>query len=168
MEDAFPQLPLPEFSVIEIECSSGVPLRVAEILQRSGIPGGMIGYEYRPLSEAVPLEVARDRVMVAFGSSGLLGRICIDVATGEIVHTPKVGSLVVTHVNETLYRFMRTVETVVDRFPFYDEDAGDRRFVEVAEELRRMIASLDATALVHNGFWDGFCEDVSAGDYATW
>jgi hypothetical protein len=37
----------------------------------------------------------------------------------------------------------------------------------VAEELRDLVSGIDETALVHDGFWETFCDDVAIGDYAT-
>ncbi|MFE4336569.1 hypothetical protein ACFRQM_46705 [Streptomyces sp. NPDC056831] len=36
----------------------------------------------------------------------------------------------------------------------------------MAEELRDLVSNIDETALVHNGFWETFCDDVAIGDYA--
>jgi hypothetical protein len=37
-----------------------------------------------------------------------------------------------------------------------------------ADEVRAFVAAVDASALVHNGFWETLCEDVSMVDYADW
>lgn len=127
----------------------------------------MIGYEYRSLAQAEFLEGIPPNGLVAFGRSGLLGRIGVDVATGEVVHIPKVQSAKVTHVNKDIRVFTRCVSAVIDRFPLYQEDA-EEEFELVADEVRDIIVRIDETALTHNGFWDGFCEDVAMGDYADW
>ena len=162
MIEPLPGLPRPEFTLIHIESSPEVPPYIARELLEAGIPGGLIGYEYRPLAEAVFLDGIRGSGLVAVATSGLLGRICVDVATGEIVHIPKVESTAVTHVNGELDLFTRCVSGVIDRFPFYGEDDGEEKFEGVADEIRDIIAAVDGTALVHNGFWDGLCEDVES------
>ncbi|GHD63816.1 hypothetical protein GCM10010317_061180 [Streptomyces mirabilis] len=168
MIESLPELPRPEFTVIHVESSPEVPPDIARKLHETGIPGGLIGYEYRPLTEAMFLGGIRCSGVVAIATSGLLGRICVDVTTGEIVHIPKVDSTTVTHVNRELDLFTRCVSGVIERFPFYGEDDGDEKFEEVADEVRDIIAAVDDTALVHNGFWDGLCEDVAMGDYSNW
>ncbi|MGW1759207.1 SUKH-4 family immunity protein [Streptomyces mirabilis] len=166
MIEPLPELPRPEFTLIHIESSPEVPPHIARELLEAGIPGGLIGYEYRPLPEAVFLDGIRGSGLVAIATSGLLGRICVDVATGELVHIPKVESAAVTHVNRELDLFTRCVAGVIDRFPFYEED--EEVFEEVADEVREIIVTIDDTAMVHNGFWDGICEDVAMGDYSNW
>ncbi|QIY96383.1 SUKH-4 family immunity protein [Streptomyces sp. S1D4-11] len=168
MIDPLPDLPRPEFTLIHVESSPEVPPHIARELLEAGIPGGLIGYEYRPLAEAVFLDGIRGSGLVAIATSGLLGRICVDVATRKLVHIPKAESAAVTHVNRELDLFTRCVAGVIDRFPFYGEDDGDEKFEEVADEIREIIAAVDGTALVHNGFWDGLCEDVAMGDYSNW
>ncbi|MEV8455256.1 hypothetical protein AB0467_15245 [Streptomyces sp. NPDC052095] len=34
------------------------------------------------------------------------------------------------------------------------------------DELRDLISGIDEAALVTNGFWEMFCDDVAIGDYA--
>ncbi|MGW4698942.1 hypothetical protein [Streptomyces sp. NPDC004285] len=49
MSRPLPQLPKPEFVLIAIEAPHEVPDRIAAALRETGVPGGLIGYEYRPL-----------------------------------------------------------------------------------------------------------------------
>ncbi|MCP9994691.1 SUKH-4 family immunity protein [Streptomyces werraensis] len=127
----------------------------------------MIGYEYRPLSEPVFLTGIGERGLVAIATSGLFGRIAVDVATGHVVQIPTIDSARVRHVNSDLGSFSRCVAAVIARFPFY-ADGDEDRYEEVAEELRDLIAGIDETALADNGFWETFCDDVAIGDYADW
>ncbi len=168
MSEPLPQLPRPEFTVIHIGSSPEVPINIANQLRETGIPSGLIGYEYRPLTEAEYISAVPERGLVAIGTSGLLGRICLDAATGEVVHIPKVEAVMVGHVNLDLKRFTECVSAVIGRFPFYDEDEDDEKFQEAADEIRGIITAIDDTAFVHNGFWHTFCEDVALGDYSTW
>ncbi|MCX4609538.1 MULTISPECIES: hypothetical protein [Streptomyces] len=112
MIEPLPELPRPEFTVSHVESSPEVPPDIARKLLETGIPGGLIGYEYRPLTEAMFLGGIRCSGVVALATSGLLGRICVDVATGEIVHIPQVDSTTVTHVNRELGLFTRCVCSV--------------------------------------------------------
>ncbi|MBY8876855.1 SUKH-4 family immunity protein [Actinacidiphila acidipaludis] len=168
MIDPLPELPKPEFGVVRLAAPPEVADGVAGALREAGVLRGLTRYEYRALAETELLEGRGSSGLVAFGRSGLLGRICVDVATGEVVHVPKAESARVTHVNADLQTFTRCVSAVIARFPFYREDEGAERFERVADELRGLIAGVDETALTHDGFWDGLCEDVALGDYADW
>ncbi|MCX4985862.1 SUKH-4 family immunity protein [Streptomyces sp. NBC_00572] len=166
MNQPLPQLPKPEFVWIPVEAPPEVPTQVALDLGKTGIPGGLIGYEYRPLSEPVYLAKLGKRGLVGIAMSGLSGRIAIDVASGHVVETPSIESAAVSHVNRDLASFNRSVAAVIARFPFYAE--GDEETYKVAEELRDLLSGIDETALVPDGFWETFCDDVEMGDYAGW
>jgi hypothetical protein len=166
--EPLPVLPTPEFTVIPLGSSPEVPAAIAAELLGTGIPGGLIGYEYRPLPEAEFLAGIRQSGVVAVATSGLFGRICVDAATGEIVQIPKVDYPTATHVNRDLHAFTRCVEAVIAHFPFYEEEDSEERFEEAADEVRALVAGIDDSALVHNGFWETLCEDVAMGDYSDW
>ena len=167
MSQPLPQLPKPEFVLIRIEAPPGVPAQIAVDLGETGVPGGLIGYEYRALSEPVFLGGIGERGLVAIATSGLFGRIAVDVATDHVVQIPKTESATASHVNSDLGSFNRCVAAVIARFPFY-ADGDEDRYEEVADELRDLISGIDETALVHNGFWETFCDDVAIGDYTDW
>ncbi|MGW8766659.1 SUKH-4 family immunity protein [Streptomyces sp. NPDC055815] len=82
----------PEYTVIHLESSSEVPAQIASDLREIGVPAGLIGCEFRPLDEAGFLGGTGENGLVAFGASGLFGRIGIDVATGRVVYVPQVES----------------------------------------------------------------------------
>ncbi|MFF8513259.1 SUKH-4 family immunity protein [Streptomyces sp. NPDC015492] len=169
MSQPLPQLPKPEFVLTPVDMPPEVPTRIAVNLRDTGIPVGLIGYEYRPLSEPVYLGEIGDQGLVAIATSGLLGRIRIgvDVASGRVVEVPMIESATASHVNRDLDSFNRCVKAVIARFPFNAED--DKEWCdEVAEELRDLVSGIDETALVANGFWETFCDDVEMGDYADW
>ncbi|MFG2305251.1 SUKH-4 family immunity protein [Actinacidiphila glaucinigra] len=163
----FPLLPLPQYAVVRIGCSPGVPDENAADLRDIGVPAGLIGYEYQPLAEATLLDGVGESGLVVFGTSGLCGRLGIDVASRRVVQIPKIGSATAWHVNRDLGTFHQCVAATIARFPFYEEDEEDR-FQEVADELRRLLAALDDTALADNGLWETLCDDVAMGDYANW
>ncbi|MES9524144.1 SUKH-4 family immunity protein [Streptomyces capoamus] len=167
MSQPLPQLPKPEFVLIAIEAPPEVPTQIAVDLKETGIPGGLIGYEYRPLSEPVYFRGIGERGLVAIATSGLFGRIAVDAASGHVVQILHVESSTTHHVNRDLDSFNRCIAAVIAHFPFYTE--GDqKRFEEVAEELRELVSGIDETALAGSGFWETFCDDVAIGDYADW
>ncbi|GAB2764689.1 hypothetical protein GCM10027072_74250 [Streptomyces bullii] len=163
----FPPLPLPKYAVVGIGCSSEVPAEIASDLRQIGIPAGLIGYEYQPLTEATLLSGIGESGLVVFGTSGLFGRLGIDVASRRVVQIPKTESPTARHVNRDLGAFHRCVAAIIARFPFYEEDE-EERFQEVADELRHLLTTLDDTALADNGLWETMCDDVAMGDYANW
>ncbi|MGW4601111.1 SUKH-4 family immunity protein [Streptomyces sp. NPDC004457] len=167
MSHPLPQLPKPEFALITIELPPEVPTETVVDLRTTGIPSGLIGYEYRPLSEPAYFGGIGERGVVAIATSGLFGRIAIDVASGHIVHIPHIDSSRMNHVNSDLDSCNRCVAAVIACFPFYVED-DEEGFEEVAEELRELISGIDVTALADDGFWETFCDDVAIGDYADW
>ncbi|MEU1466249.1 SUKH-4 family immunity protein [Streptomyces sp. NPDC005727] len=166
MSQRLPELPKPEFVLITMEAPPEVPSRIAADLQETGIPGGLIGYEYRPLSEPVYYGEIGERGLVAIAASGLSGRLAIDVASNHVVHIADIESPM-NHVNRDLDSFNRCVAAVIARFPVYTED-GEDECEEVAQELRELLSPIDGTARAYDGFWDTFCEDMAIGDYADW
>ncbi|MEU1616560.1 SUKH-4 family immunity protein [Streptomyces sp. NPDC005722] len=162
-----PPLSLPQYAVVRIGCSPEVPAEIAGDLRQIGIPAGLIGYEYQPLTEATLLSGVGESGSVVFGTSGLYGRLGIDVASLRVVQIPKIESTTASHVNRDLKAFHQCVAAIIARFPFYEEGEEDR-FQEVADELRRLLATLDDTALSHIGLWETMCDDVAMGDYASW
>ncbi|MEU9663943.1 SUKH-4 family immunity protein [Streptomyces chartreusis] len=132
-----------------------MPTQIAVDLGETGIPGGLIGYEYRPLSEPVYLGAIGERGLVAIATSGLFGRVAVDVSSGHVVQIPMIESATASHVNRDLDSFNRCVAAVISRFPFYVE-GDEERCEEVAEEMRHFVSGIDETALVQNGFWETF------------
>ncbi|MFF3609751.1 SUKH-4 family immunity protein [Streptomyces sp. NPDC002463] len=164
MSQPLPQLPKPEFVLVPAEVPPEVPTQIAAGLRETGIPGGLIGYEYRPLSQPAYFGGIGERGLVAIATSGLFGRIAVDVSSGHVVQIPSVESSATQHVNRDLDSFNRCVATVIARFPFYAE-GDEERYGEAAEELRGLVTGIDETALADNGFWETFCDDVAMGDY---
>ncbi|MFC1407814.1 SUKH-4 family immunity protein [Streptacidiphilus sp. N1-12] len=143
------------------------PSEIAADLREVGVPAGLIGYEYQPLGEATLLDGIGASGLVVFGSSGLFGRLGVDVTSRHVVQIPKIGSATAWHVNRDLGALHQCVAATIACFPFYQEDQ-EENFQEVADELRRLLAALDDTALADNGLWETLCDDVAMGDYANW
>lgn len=165
--EPLPALPKPNFRLVPLRSSNQVPARVADIFAKAGVPAGLIGYDYQALPEAVVLAGSGELGLVAFGTSGLFGRICIDPASSEVVFVPKEDVPVVSFVNKDLDSFIRCVEAVIARFPFYADEEQDE-YSEEADELRGVLAGIDGSILEHAGFWDDFCWDVEMGEYGDW
>ncbi|WP_369198596.1 SUKH-4 family immunity protein [Streptomyces djakartensis] len=153
--------------MIRVEAPPEAPAQVAVDLREAGVPAGLIGYEYRPLSGPVFLAGIGERGLVAIATSSPSGRIAVDVATGHVVQIPTIDAARAHHANSDLDSFSRCVAAVIARFPFYADGVEDS-YEEAAEELRDLIYGIDETALADNGFWETFCDDVAIGHYADW
>lgn len=69
-------LPQPKF-VDSHQGATRVPTRIAADLRETDIPCGLIGYEYRPLSQPVYVREIGERGLVAIATSGLFRRIAL-------------------------------------------------------------------------------------------
>ncbi|WP_328433062.1 SUKH-4 family immunity protein [Streptomyces sp. NBC_00425] len=135
---------------MRIDCAADVSDEIASDLRRTGIPTGLIGYEYQRLREAALLDGIGESGLVVFGTSGLFGRFGIDAAARRVVHIPTSECAKANHVNRDLRVFHECVAAAIARFPFY-EAGEEERFQAAADELRERVTTLDDTALAHNG-----------------
>jgi hypothetical protein len=154
----------PRFELVKIGLTPGVPGQVADVLA-AGVPAELVGREYQALPET-ELAGANDQ-LVAFGSAGLFGRICVEPATGRIVQVPTTHSEQVNSVNADLPAFTTCVQVAFDRFPFYARESESEDWDAVAKELEATLAAIDSVTLAHVGFWEAFVSDMSDGAYTT-
>lgn len=157
-------LPWPRFALRSVTCPEGVPDSIRQVLEQRGVPERSVGGEYLALESAVFLE--RPEGLLAFGKSGLDGRICVDVYSLEVVHVPTPGGCTINSVNSNLILFSSCVEAVFSRFPFYSYETVEELGERVAESLREELSRIDSSVGEHNGFWETFLDDVAIGDYA--
>jgi hypothetical protein len=157
----------PQYEVVSVELSPEVPSNVVSNFTEISVPRRLIGYEYRVLERATIAENAAGANLVAFGSSGSRGLVCIDVDSGRIVHLPLRGVPQINGVNDNIQLFRGCVRAVIERFPFYNVSAESEEYQEVADDIRNIINEIDASALMNDGFWQTFTDDVEIGDYAT-
>ncbi|WP_329360065.1 hypothetical protein [Streptomyces sp. NBC_01483] len=87
--------------------------------------------------------------LVAIATSGLFGRIAIDVASGHVVRIPEIESATASHVNRNHDSFNRCVAAGIS-LPFC-ADGDEEKCEYVAEELRDLVSAIDETTLVRNG-----------------
>jgi hypothetical protein len=168
MSEALPELPEPTFFVIRIGSSMDVPVGIADKLRINGIPGGFLGYEYRPLGEGVYLGRINGSRLIAIGTSGLFGRICVDAESEAVVQISKIDSRTFTHVNRSLESFAKCVAAVIELYPFYSEQQeNDEVYHAAATEVRQAVFAIDNTALSHNGFWMTLYDDIAMGSYPS-
>jgi hypothetical protein len=104
--------------------------------------------------------------LLAFGRSGPTGRVCLDVASLEVVHVPSPEVTRINSVNSSLENFAACVGIVIARFPYYTYESADELGEEVANSLRGQLLAIDSVVGAHNGLWETFLDDVAMGDYA--
>lgn len=153
----------PRFELVSIALTPGVPSQVADLLA-AGVPATLLG-QYQALPETDL--VGSDGQLVAFGSTGLFGRICVEPASRRIVQVPTIRSEQVNAVNADLAAFTACVQATIDRFPFYDQESESEDWEAAAKDLEVKLAAIDHVTLAHNGFWETFVSDVSIGDRST-
>ncbi|MEY9968340.1 hypothetical protein ABIA33_006424 [Streptacidiphilus sp. MAP12-16] len=103
--------------LIRVQPPSAAPDLIAVDLGETGIPCGLIGYEYRPLSAPVFLAGRGERGLIVVATSGLFQRIAVDVATGRVLQIPANEAAMANHVNGDLRSFNRCVAAVIARLP---------------------------------------------------
>jgi hypothetical protein len=133
----------------------------------AGVPKSFIGRRYTVDSNITPLERERGQPLVRFGSSGLAGAICVDFMNGHVVEVVAARGSEQLFVNASIGQFTQTVKAMIDRFPYYGQEATDDEIDRVAGELLDMIRSIDPEAAVPNRYWSTFADDVQMGDLST-
>ena len=156
----------PVFELVTLRVAPEFPLE-AQVLATRGVPKRIIGREFGALSEARLVVVDSGGNLIAFGSSGLRGMVCLDSANGVVVHVPNLDGLQMNPVNSSIDSFIECVAAVIERFPFYGDDDESDLWESLADELAETLGGIDETAGAHNGFWVTFVDDVRMGDYST-
>jgi hypothetical protein len=152
----------PRFELATPDLPPDIPAFARERLSERGVPKGLIAHEYRIADRAT--QPTED--LVCFGSSGLDGKICIEVPSGSIVRV--FGDASTRRlVNSDLEAFTAVVSAVIERFPFYTQDSELEDWTRAADDIRGIVAGIDPPALADTGFWETFTDDVENGDYPT-
>ncbi|MBC9004979.1 SUKH-4 family immunity protein [Micromonospora aurantiaca (nom. illeg.)] len=157
-------LPWPRFALRSMACPEGTPESVRQVVGMYGIPVRGVGGEYIALPEATFLDSAKN--FLAFGESGLTGRICVDVNSLKVVHVPVPGDARVNPVNSNLIAFSACVKAVIASFPYYTYETAEESGEEVAANLRNELLTIDRAVGAHDGLWETFLDDVAMGNYA--
>jgi hypothetical protein len=156
----------PAFELVTLGVASGLPSE-AQILATRGVPRRIIGHEFTALSEAYLVAAESGQNLIAFGSSGLRGIVCLDPASGAVVHVPNPDGPQRNPVNTSIDMFTECVAAMIERFPFYGDDDESDLWESVADELAETLEGIDEATGAHNCFWVTFVDDVRMGDYAT-
>jgi hypothetical protein len=159
------RLPWPRFVLTAIPYPPGTPETARRALDAVGVPVRCVGFEYIALERVELLDQHPN--LLAFGRSGLNGRVCLDVVSLEIFHVPVPGYPQINPVNSSLPAFIACVEAAISRFPYDSvEHADDDQHLEAAvSSLRARLLAIDPRADAHKGLWETFLADVLNGDY---
>jgi hypothetical protein len=133
----------------------------------AGVPRRFIGRRYTVDSKVAPVEQERGQPLARFGSSGLAGAVCVDIMDGHVIEFIAERRSEKLFVNTSVEQFTQTVKAMIDRFPYYGQQATDDKIDRVAEELLEIIRTIDSEAAVPNRYWSTFVDDVKMGDLST-
>jgi len=140
---------------------------VRRALFADGVPKSFFGHRYRADPDVTLLDRPDGRAIVRFGSSGLADAIGIDLATGHVVEQINAPGLPLPFVNTSIGQFTQTVKAVIDRFPYYGQDADDTEMQAAAADLRDIIRRIDPAAIVPDRYWSTLADDAENGDLST-
>jgi hypothetical protein len=141
----------------------GVPDPARAALEERGVPERSVGGEYVAMHDAEFLP-GRPHLL-AFGRSGLCGRICLDIRSLKVVHVPVINYKQVNSVSASIGTFVACVRAAIDRFPSYD--TVEELVEPVTTHLRKPMSAIDPTANENNSLWSEFFDDVHMGNYAN-
>jgi hypothetical protein len=119
--------------------------------------------------ELTRVRVADGRSLLCFGSTGLFGKICLAEESSQVIHLWRIDAepRAIDLVNSSLEAFIRCARAVVDRFPYYDDDADDDVPTEVGAELAQLLVGIDDVTQVADSYWMTFVDDVQMGTFST-
>jgi hypothetical protein len=132
-----------------------------------GVPGSLIALSYVAEDSLTFLESPSRGRIICFGRTGLVGMICVDPKTGEVLQVASNDLNSERTVNASLCQFSHSVRAVIGRFPFYGEDDDPDTYETVGSELADMIREIDPNSFIEASFWGAFVDDVGIGDYVT-
>jgi hypothetical protein len=131
------------------------------------VPKNFIGRRYTADSSLILLERQGDETILRFGSSGLSDAIGVDLSTGHVIEVLNARGSPLLFVNTSIEQFKQTIKAVVDRFPYYGQDATNEEIEAAAADLRDIIRRIDSAAIIPDRYWSTFADDVELGDLST-
>ncbi|MFE7590365.1 SUKH-4 family immunity protein [Kitasatospora sp. NPDC057512] len=156
----------PSFAMVQIHGSSaGDPDWNGPDLALE-VPTEMVGATYRAESALTRVASLEHGRFVKFGSTGLFGSILLDTATGAVVKRERDASHV-SLVSTSLPNFVAAVRAVIDRFPFYNSDSDDSKWMAAARDVEGIVRAIDPEAFIQDGFWETLVSDIEIGDFST-
>ncbi|MFE2988333.1 SUKH-4 family immunity protein [Streptomyces sp. NPDC059262] len=129
------------------------------------VPAESIGYAYWAAEELEPVVIGGTR-FICFGHTGANGSILQNTVTGAVVESHDEFESTGL-VNSSLEKFSACVKGVIERFPFYSEDAEESEWESAADDVVRLVRKVDSAAFIEGGYWHEMTSDIMMGDYAT-
>jgi len=117
---------------------------VWEALFRAGVPRDLFSGRYACVQKPAVLDVPEHGRLIQFGLLMHDDPVCVDPTTGQVLEITRQGT--VLFVNSSIAAFTETVRAVVERYPYYDEDAEFDEIHAVARELADLIRGIDPEA----------------------
>lgn len=119
---------------------------VHRVLFEEGIPKRFLFRRYTADPELAILAWEGHAPVVRFGTSDLSEAIGVDVSTGHVIEVVDVPWRPTNLVNTTIEIFTRTIQALMNRFPYYSKYAEYDQIDSACEELREIIRSIDPQA----------------------
>ena len=104
------------------------------------VPKGFMGKRYAATDHLRIVSAPERGLLVQFGTVMIYSTICVDPKSGEVVSFLERPGQVPRYVSSSLGAFSRTVEDVVEHFPFYGQEAELEDWKRVAAGIARVIA----------------------------
>lgn len=168
---------LQPFTLVRPAVSSTVPEGVVRLIEREGVPSGILPkmYEVNSLIDVLPIGVGEEGAtrVASFATLNMFGALCIDCETFEVVYKASMRSARRGHVNGTLEQFNRSVRTLFDQWPFYhasvddDDDEEEGGWESAADALERSLSAVDVTSMSFQSFWQEIVSEVRFGQFSV-
>lgn len=174
----------PRYEPMVFSTAVNVSSKNLDTLNQAGLPKRFLGGG-TTLEEPLGVDVPGLGYLIKF-AQGYLQGFYYEPATGGVWWTYDRPGPEPRLVNSSLEQFTRTVQAIIDAFPFsegVDKEIEDRRWDDderitteerdiaqrnaTAAKLRDRIREIDPAAMAPHSFWEDFTTDVEIGDYAT-
>lgn len=145
---------------------AGAAPGVREALE-TGVPRRCVVRRYVASDSLETISIPTAGRLIAFGTSGLTDRICVDPRNGHVLEITGPSLPTFVFVNSSLPQFTETVRAVMAAFPFHGIEATEAEVDDVADRLAGTIETIDGPSIGSGTFWSIFVDDLRMGDYAT-
>ncbi|MCX4537548.1 SUKH-4 family immunity protein [Streptomyces sp. NBC_01669] len=129
------------------------------------VPLESVGHAYWAAEDLETVDIGGTR-FVRLGYTGASGAVLLNTVTGAVVESNDEFEST-NPVNSSLRNFTACIQAVIERFPFYSQDAGEEEWESAADDVLRLVREVDPEAFVEGGYWHEMTSDIMMGDYAT-
>jgi SUKH-4 immunity protein of toxin-antitoxin system len=169
----------PAYEVVRYAEPADFPRELALPLLQQGAPRSLLDQAYYQAAERLTLlEYPPFGLFVRFGAQALHNHMCLDPRTGAVVVLSSLPALAPGLVNNSLDRFLASVQFVSSRYPFDggalleggdpDSEVHLEHLSDTVNELREGLRRIDPTVVPNEGtLWSDFLDSVFMGDWDT-